>query len=446
MDNKKFLKNVAILVIPIALQNLINTAVTAADVVMLGKVSEYALSGSSLAGQVQFIMMLVFFGITSGAAVLSSQYWGKKDIATIEKILGMAMRIALVVAMVFMILALVFTEEIMNIYSNDAKVIEEGSKYLKIVSLSYVFFAFNMIYLNTMRSVERVLISTVVYSASLIVNVILNAILIFGLMGAPKLGIVGAAIATLCARIVEFLLIVIYDRKINDVLKFKLSLLFVKDKMLFKEFLVFSMPVVFNELMWGLGTSVNTGILGNLGASVSAAASIAQTTRQLATVVSFGIASAAAIIIGKTLGENKPELAKLFGKKLLVLTVVSGLLGAIVILVARPFVVSIFALEEATKGYMSMMMYVMSYFVIGQAFNTTIIVGILRAGGDTKFGLYLDVTFMWGISILSGFLAAFVFKAPVTIVYMLLMSDEVIKIPISYARYRSYKWIKNITR
>lgn len=446
MENKIFLRNVAVLVIPIALQNLINAAVSAADVIMLGRVSEYALSGASLGGQVQYIMMLIFFGLTSGASVLIAQYWGKKDMKSIEKVLGIAMRFALVIGMLFTVAAFFFAEQIMYIYSNDAMVVSEGVKYIRIVCFSYIIFAFNMVYLNTMRSIERVVVSTVVYSISLVVNIIVNALLIFGLLGLPKLGVVGAAIGTLVARIIEFVIVLIYDRRFNKVLKFRLSYLFERDKVLLRDFIVFSIPVVINELMWGLGTSTNTGILGNLGASVSAASSVAQTLRQLATVVSFGIASAAAIMIGKVIGENKLKLAKEYGKRFIFLTLAAGVLGGLLILAVRPIVLAVFALEPLTKKYMSMMMFVMSYFVVGQAFNTTIIVGILRAGGDTKFGLFLDVSTMWCCSILIGYLAAFVWKLNVTVVYMILMSDEIIKIPISYMRYRSGKWLRNVTR
>ncbi len=447
MENKKqFYKNVLWLVLPLALQNLINVGVTAADVFMLGKVSEEALSGASLGGQVQFIMMLIFFGLTSGASVLTAQYWGKKDIRSIEKVLGMALKIALVVSALFTVVTFFFAKEIMNIYSSDALVVEEGVKYLKIVCFSYILFGITMVYLNTMRSLERVIISTFVYACSLLVNVVLNAIFIFGLLGAPAMGIKGAAIATLIARISELVIVIIYDRGFNKVLKFKLSFLFEKDKALFKDFIVFSIPVVINELMWGLGTSTNTGILGNLGKSVSAASSVAQTTRQLATVVSFGIASAAAILVGKTIGENKEKMAKIYAKRFIWLSVISGIAGALVILLVRPILLNVLDFQSLTKEYMSMMMYVLAVFVIGQAINTTIVVGILRAGGDTKFGLFLDVGIMWGISILAGFLAAFVFKLPVHIVYMLLMSDEIIKIPISLWRFRTYKWLKNITR
>ena len=423
MENKIFLRNVAVLVIPIALQNLINAAVSAADVIMLGRVSEYALSGASLGGRVQYIMMLIFFGLTSGASVLIAQYWGKKDMKSIEKVLGIAMRFALVIGMLFTVAAFFFAEQIMYIYSNDAMVVSEGVKYIRIVCFSYIIFAFNMVYLNTMRSIERVVVSTVVYSISLVVNIIVNALLIFGLLGLPKLGVVGAAIGTLVARIIEFVIVLIYDRRFNKVLKFRLSYLFERDKVLLRDFIVFSIPVVINELMWGLGTSTNTGILGNLGASVSAASSVAQTLRQLATVVSFGIASAAAIMIGKVIGENKLKLAKEYGKRFIFLTLAAGVLGGLLILAVRPIVLAVFALEPLTKKYMSMMMFVMSYFVVGQAFNTTIIVGILRAGGDTKFGLFLDVSTMWCCSILIGYLAAFVWKLNVTVVYMILMSD-----------------------
>ena len=194
---KQFYKQVLVLIIPMALQNLINVGVTAADVFMLGLVGETALSGASLAGQIQFVMTLVFMGVTSGATVLTAQYWGKGDCRTIEKILGMAFRIAFLVALFFAAAAFCIPDMLMRIYSSEPEVIQEGVKYLRIVGVSYLLMAFTQIYLNIMRSIEKVVIATVVYSVSLLVNIFINAVLIFGLFGMPKLGIVGAAIGTL---------------------------------------------------------------------------------------------------------------------------------------------------------------------------------------------------------------------------------------------------------
>ena len=208
----------------------------------------------------------------------------------------------------------------------------------------------------------------------------------------------------------------------------------------------YALPVVINEVMWGLGTAANTAILGHLGSPVVAANSVAQVARQLATVVSFGLSSAAAIYLGKTIGEKKLEHARAYAKRFIGLSVVMGLLGGMIILAASPVAAAALSLSAAAKDYLRVMFFVMSYFVVGQAFNTTMVVGIFRSGGDTRFGLILDVTTMWCCSIFIGFLAAFVFQLSVPVVYIILMSDEIIKVPITLWRYRSYKWLKDVTR
>lgn len=444
--NKSFYKMVFALVMPMAIQNLINTAITSADVMMLGKVGETVLSASSLAGQVQFILTLIFFGITSGAAVLTAQYWGKRDTQTIERIMGIAMRFALIIGIIFTGVVLLFTEPVMRIFTNEEAVIEEGVKYLRIIAFSYIPIAVTIVYLNIMRSVEKVVISTIVYLNSLLLNVTLNALLIFGLGPFPKLGIRGAAIATLTTRIVEIILVMIYAKHFNKVIKFRFKDLFVRDSLLLKDFLKYASPVIANELLWGAACSMNAIIIGHIGSSVVAANSVAQVTRQLATVVAFGIANATAIIIGKTIGENNEKLAEEYGRRFLRLSIYAGLLGAAIVLIVRPIVMNVLTLSPEAINYLSMMMLVMSYFTFAQSINTTLVVGVFRAGGDTKFGLIIDVSTMWGGSILLGALAAFVLKWPVTIVYILLMSDEILKLPLTFWRYKSKKWLCNVTR
>ena len=245
---KQFYRNVFALVIPIAIQNLINVGVTATDVIMLGKVGEKVLSGASLAGQIQYIMTLIFYGVTSGATVLTAQYWGKKDTRTIEKVLGMGLSAGLIVAVVFAGAALGMPETLMRIYTSDPEVIAEGVKYLRIVGFSYVF----------MRSIERVMVATFIYLISLLMNIVVNAVLIFGLLGFPVMGVKGAAIGTLCARAAETVMVLVYAIFRNKVVRIRLKDMVKIDKVLLKDFAVYSMPVVLNELMWGLGTSANT--------------------------------------------------------------------------------------------------------------------------------------------------------------------------------------------
>ena len=446
IDRRKFYKTVLALVVPMALQNLINVGVTAADVIMLGAVGEKALSGASLAGQIQYIMTLFLFGLTSGATVLTAQYWGKGDRDAIEKILGMAVKAAVCVTALFTVSALAVPELLMQVFTNDPVVVSEGVKYLRIVAFTYIMMGVTQAYLYIMRSVERVVVATVVYLLSLICNIIMNAIFIFGLLGLPKMGVAGAALGTLCARILEVVLVAIYARLFNREIRLRFKYVLHTDKILFSDFMRYALPVVVNEVLWGLGTAANTAILGHMGSAAVAANSVAQVARQLATVVSFGLSSAAAIYLGKTIGEKKTEYAKAYAKRFLILSIIMGILGGTVILAVSPLASAALTLSGTAQEYLRIMFFVMSYFVVGQAINTTLVVGVFRSGGDTRFGLILDMTTMWCCSILFGFLAAFVFKLSVPVVYVILMSDEIIKIPITYKRYRSYKWLNDVTR
>lgn len=445
-EKRKFYRAVISLVIPMALQNLINVGVQAADVIMLGRLDEAAISAASLAGQVYFIMTLLFFGLTSGAAVLTAQYWGKGDKKTIEKVLGLAVRWAVVIAALFTAAALVFPDKLMRIFSSEADVIEQGAHYMRIVALAYIPAAITMVYLNVMRSVERVIISTVVYTISLFVNVVLNAVFIFGLCGAPALGVRGAAIATAIARYCEFFIVIFYASRMNKTIRVRGSYLLKTEKILVSDFVKYALPVAANELMWGGGISMVTAIIGHMGKSAVAANSVAQVVRQLAMVVIFGVANATAIMLGKAIGEGKKENARIYSVRFLKITLALGVGGAIVVLGVSPIIRSFMTLGDEANSYLSAMMYVMSYFVFVSGFNTVLIVGVFRAGGDTKFGLLLDCGALWCIVIPLGAFAAFYLKFPVIAVYIILTSDELMKLPFSFWRYKSLKWLKDVTR
>lgn len=446
MDKKEFYKKVFVLVLPMALQNLINVGVTSSDVIMLGRVGEKVLSGASLGGQIYFIMTLIFFGLTSGASVLTAQYWGKKDTETIEKILGMTLRLSVLVSLTFTIVTLCIPQYLMKIFTSDPEVVAQGAMYLRIVCFSYLPASLTMVYLNVMRSIERVAISTLVYFISFLANIVLNAVFIFGLLGCPAMGVRGAALGTAIARLIEIGIVIFYSTVYNKEVRVRLKYCISTEKWLFQDFMHFSLPVVLNEMLWGLGTSTNAAILGHLGSAVTAANSVAQVIRQLAMVISFGLANATAILIGKSIGEGKQEQAREYGRRFKNLSIVLGLCGAVVVLLARPVVISFMTVSEEALGYMGVMLFVMAYYVICQAFNTTMIVGIFRAGGDTKYGLMADVSTMWFGSIILGYLAAYVLKLNVTAVYMIVMCDEILKIPLCIYRYRSYKWLKDVTR
>ncbi len=445
-DSRVFYKSVLALVLPMAVQNLINVGISSLDVIMLGKVGETVLSASSLANQIQFIMTMIFFGVTSGACVLTAQYWGKGDRRTIEKVIGIALRISLTTGLLFTLAVLLFPAPLMSLFTNEPEVIAEGVKYLQIVGYSYLFMSVTMVYLNIMRSVEKVIISTVVYSVSLVTNGVLNAIFIFGLLGLPAMGISGAALATSIARFVELVIVLIYAYRPGQPVRLRFSDIFTRDPQLFRDFLRYSIPVTLNEMMWGGGVSMITAIIGHMGQSAVAANSVAQVTRQLATVVAFGIANATAIMIGKAIGEGNEDKAEDFGRRFVWLTVIVGIVGGVVVLCVSPIASAALTLTDQAREYLTFMMFVMSYFVVGQAFNTTMVVGVFRAGGDTRFGLIEDTVAMWGISIFIGFLGAFVFGWSVQAVYVVLLSDEIIKIPVNWWRYKTKIWLRNVTR
>ena len=444
-NEKRFYKQVFALVVPIALQNLINVAVQSADVLMLGRVGEEVLSAASLAGQVNFVLTLLFFGISSGAAVLTAQYWGKHDTRAIEKVLSIALRFSLVAGVAFAVAALAVPEVLMRIFTPHPVLIAEGAKYLRIVAPTYVTMSFTMIYLQAMRSVERVHISTVVFSISLVTNVIANAIFIFGLLGAPAMGIQGAALGTLIARAVELVIVVGYAVK-NSTIRLRAADFVRSHKVLLADFWHFSLPTIANEVLWGLGISTAAGIIGHLGPSAVAASSVSQVVRQLATVVCFGIAAATAIILGKTLGAGEIEKAAAYSKRLVKLAVLTGAGGSVLVLLVRPLVLGVMTLTPQAQDYLRFLLLVNCVLLPAMAFNCTMIVGVFRSGGDTRVGFFIDVFGLWCFAILLGFLAAFVFRWPVYVVYVILLSDEIVKIPMCIWRYRQGVWLKNVTR
>lgn len=443
---KEFLKIVFGLAFPIALQNLINTAVTTADVVMLGKVGETALSSGSLAGQVQFVMSLMVFGMTSGASVLTAQYWGKKDLKTIEKVFSMTLCFALTAGVLFFLASELFPEQIMHIFSSEQEVIKGGASYLRIVAFSYPLSAFCTGYLYLMRSIERAKIGTAVFACSLVANVIMNAVFIFGLLGMPAMGVRGAALATFLSRCLEFVIVVFYMWKINRQVRVRRRYFFHWDRLLLKDFLVLSIPVVLNETLWGAGMSANAAILGQLGSPAAAANSVVRVIRELVMVMSIGLSAATSVLVGKAIGEKKLDMAKTYARRMVLLSVVMTSCASAVMFSLRHVITDALTLGPTAKEYLLFMLAVLAVYNLCQSVTCPVIVGVLRAGGDTRFGLILEGSALWVGSILMGWIGAFILHLPVRTVFALLMLDEFIKLPFAAWRYRSKVWLKDVTR
>lgn len=444
-DNKYFYQKIFKLVIPIALQNLLSAAVNSADVIMLNYVGQSSISAVSLAAQYASILFMVYYGLGTGATMLCAQYYGKKDFYAIRIVEGIALRFSMTVSVLFAAAALLIPKQMMQLFTSDAELIGLGASYLRILSVSYLCWGLTEVYLAVLRSMGRVAISTVLNTLAFSLNIFLNAVFIFGLFGAPKLGVVGVALATSLSRLTELAGCFIVSAKSTDV-KLKFSYLFQKNKLLFQDFVRLSLPALLNDVSWGVAFSTYSIILGHLGNDVVAANSFVVVVRNFGTILCFGVASAGGILLGNVIGENRMEDAKRYATQLMKLTVASGLIGGVLILAASPLVLRFASVSDTARHYLKVMFFINSYYVMGAAVNTTLIAGVFRAGGDSKFGMICDTVDMWCYAVPLGFLAAFVLKLPVLWVYFLLCTDEFVKWPWVIKRYRSGKWLKNITR
>ena len=434
------------LVIPVVIQNLLSAAVSSADVVMLNYVSQDAISAVSLASQYANVLFMIYYGLGTGATMLCAQYYGKKDYMAIRAVEGIALRFSLIVSAVFAVLALCVPEQMMRLFTNEQRLIELGADYLRYMSVAYLCWSVIEVYLSVLRSMERVTICMVLNMVAFGLNVLLNAVFIFGLFGAPKMGVSGVALATAISRVMELLGCILVSICSKEV-KLDLRYLFIRNKPLFGDFVKLSLPALGNDVVWGVGFSMYSVILGHLGSDAVAANSLVTVVRQFGTVLCYGMASAGGILLGKLIGERQPEeLIRRDASLLIRLTIACGVLGGLLVLAATPFVLRYATLSETAMGYLKTMLLINTYYITGTALNTTMICGIFRSGGDSKFGFYCDLIDMWAYAVPLGFFSAFVLRLPVRWVYFLLMTDEFVKWPFVIRHYKKGQWLRNITR
>ena len=444
--DKDFLRLLAVIALPIAAQNLITFAIQMMDTIMLGAVGQTQLTAASLANQPFFVFTILTFGLASGASVLNAQYWGKGQVEPIRLVTALVLKVAFAFSVVLSVLILLFPEQVMRIYTPEEAVIREGVKYLQIIVFTYVIYGVTATYISTLRSIASIRIAVVVYLTSLCVNVFLNWVLIFGNLGAPAMGIEGAALATLIARLTEFVITVIYAFFIDKKLKLRPRHFLKNDWALTRDYFRHGLPVVFNELLWSVGVSVQSMILGRLGEAVVSASQIASVVQQFATVFVFGIANAAAVIIGNAVGEGNLEKAGQRAEWLKAVSLAVGVFSAGMILLIRPLAVSFYNVPDTTKELAGGMVAIQAVIVFFVSITAVGIVGILRGGGDTRFALCTDLCTLWLVALPAGLLTAFVFRLPVLLVYAAIKLDEPVKVAVIFWRLRNRNWIKNVTR
>ena len=433
------------LAIPIIIQNLLSAAVNSSDVIMLNYVGQSAISAVSLAANYSNILFMVYYGLGTGASLLCAQYFGKKNMQAIHAVEGIALRFSFAISALVALAAFTMPQRMLLLFTSDQELIAIGSSYIRIMGITYLCWGVTEIYLAILRSIGRVTISMTLNMLAFGLNILLNAMFIFGLFGAPKLGVTGVAIATASSRLIQLVACVIVTLLSKDV-KLNPAYMFIRSKTLLNDFIHLSLPALGNDLSWSVAFSMYSVILGHLGTEAVAANSLVTVVRNVGSVFCFAIASAGTILLGRVMGQEELEKSKSYASRMLKMTVVAGAVGGVIVLAVTPFVLRFASLNDTAMHYLKYMLLINSYYIMGSAVNTALIAGVFRAGGDTKFGLICDTIDMWVYAVPLGFFAAFVLKLPVLWVYFLLCTDEFVKWPWVIRHYRKREWAKNITR
>ena len=444
MDERKrsLRKEIVRLALPIALQQFMTALVGACDAIMLGKLSQDAMSAVSLATQVTFVFNLFMFAFMAGENMFVAQYYGKGDYTGISQVFSLVTKICGCIAVIFLAGTLFFPEQLMRILTNEETLIVLGSEYLRVIGISYVFSGIAQTFLAIMKNCGAVNMSTLINGVMVILNIALNAVFIFGLSGFPKMGIKGAALATVLATVVQFLWSVGYVLCRIRAVKFSLRSC---EKKLFGRFWQKAVPLLINNLAWGIGFSMYSVIMGHLGTEAVAANGIANISKNLVVCFCLGLGNAGSIIVGNRLGADRLQEAKEVGETLTKTAIIAGIVSGLVLIAVSPFITKMVDLTPTARGYLQKMLLISSYYIAGKSVNCMTIGGIFAAGGDSKFGMLCDSVTLWCIIVPLGCICAFILKLPVMVVYFVLNLDEIIKLLVVYKHYKKYKWIKNLT-
>ena len=445
--NKDFYKTTLSITLPLALQNLISFCVQMLDMVMVGSLGDSAVSAVAIANQPYFIFQVFVYGLASGGAVLISQYWGKSNKKMIKSVMSNMLLVVSVASIIYSLVCLLIPHAILGIFSNNNALTEIGVKYLRVVVISYLFNGIANCLLTSMQAKEDVRPSTLIYLFSFFVNLFFNYCFIFGNFGFPMLGVVGAAIGTVIARIVEFVASLVYVCIIEKDICFRIRNALEIEKQLLLPYLRISIPVIGNDLVWSLGSSARIAIIGHVGASFIAAASVAGMAEQLVMIIMYGVAKSASIMVGKAVGAGEIDEAKQMSKIFLKLSFGIGILAfGLVLLLRNPLLMLYPNISMESKNLAYKIMEVVAIIMLATGLENTCIIGILRGSGDTKFAFAVDAGCMWLIGFPLGLLAAFVWQLPAPLVYFCLRGDVFLKILICMHRIFKGNYIKNVTQ
>ncbi|WMJ75931.1 MULTISPECIES: MATE family efflux transporter [unclassified Sedimentibacter] len=446
--NKDFFKMMISIALPITLQNLVASSVNMLDTLMITSLGKESLAAVGLANQVFFFYAVTIFGVATGSSIFIAQFWGKKDTKNIARILGISLAIVIVLGTVFTLAALIVPEFIMKIFSNDKEVIRLGVDYLRIVSLSYIITGISFSYAVASRSIGQAKMPMAVSMVSFVTNALFNYLLIFGKFGFPQLGIKGAAYGTLIARTLEIILILysIYSNKRNP-LAHSFSDMTDWTAIFVKKYFKTAYPVILNEAFWSLGTVLYSIAYAKIGTEAAAAVQILNTVQNIFMVMSRGLANSCTVMVGNKIGADEEEKAVEYANSFMILSAVLGLTLGILLFFTTDVILIFFrnltpSLHDASKK----LLIVSAAFFLIKSFNGTMIVGVLRGGGDTKFSMILEMCSVWLVGVPLAFLGALVFKFPVYYVSLMVNMEEVIKASIGIFRVKSKKWVTNVIK
>lgn len=444
-SDKIFISKLLHITLPIAFQNLMLASVAAADAIMLGFLNQNSMSSVSLATQIQFIQNMIVFAIVSVESILGAQYWGKKDTVSVSKIFAISLKLSITTSFFFFIGCIFFPRQLMLIFTNEESLILLGMDYLKIAGWSYLLTGISQCYLTLMKISDHPTQTATISSICVLVNIILNAIFIFGFFGLPPMDVKGAALATLFSRIIELIWCITISYKKNYI-HLNFNHFFSKHKILFIDFVKCLLPLIGASLFWGIGFTSYTAFMGHLGTDSAAANSVAAVIRDLLCCLCNGICTAAGIMVGNELGAGNLEKGKIYGDRIFKLSMLCGIIITLLTFASTPILSKIIKLTDKATLYFIQMMIILSIYMFGRTVNTIVINGIFAAGGDTLFDMYSLAVCMWGLAVPLAALGAFVFHWPIYLVYACTCIDEVGKIPWVIHHYKKYKWVKDLTK
>lgn len=444
VKDRSFYNDLLRIALPVTLQSILLIGINMADTIMVGSLGEYQLSATSLSNSFYHIFQIFCLGIGYGSAVVTAQYWGANKLTELKRVVTIMLRIMLIVALGFTVVTLLLPGRILRIYTPDQQIISYGIKYLRVIAFTFVLQGLSQTVTITLRSVGVVRLPLVTTIVSFVLNIVLNWIFIFGKLGAPRMEIAGAALASLIARLVEAAIIMYYFLFLDDRIKYKLKDFFAKCHDQMRKFIQYSVPVIISDVLLALGMNAVAIVMGHIGAAFVAAHAIIAVINQLSSVMTQGMSNASSIMTGHALGQNRLQDAYDQGKTFLVIGVVVGAIAGAIVLIFGPVWIATYDLEPQTQDIASQLIMASAAILIFRSLGSIMTKGVLRGGGDTRFLMIADILFLWAASIPLGYLAAFVWQISAFWIFMFLNIDQVIKALWCVHRFKSRKWIRTV--